>query len=228
VGDRSADPIREKRPHPHGSWVERLLLEALTPDRLALAIAALGELEAKSAVARPEERKFLGFTISNDGSERRIAPKALDKFKTQVRDKTPRTRGISLQQLIEDLTPYLIGWRGYFGLCQTHVCSRTSKRGSAEDYARIFGGSGRTGTTASTNCADGEFIWTYQLHRSLKRHSRQAIGLLLKLSAANFEGCASAISMGWHHTYGHALRPFAGGIWGESKAEALCFRWLRC
>ena len=37
--------------------------------------------EAKSAVARPEERKFLGFSISNDGSERRIAPKTLDKFK---------------------------------------------------------------------------------------------------------------------------------------------------
>jgi group II intron maturase/reverse transcriptase-like protein len=75
--------------------------------------------EAKSAVARPEERKFLGFSISNDGSERRIAPKALDKFKMQVRDMTRRTRGTSLQQLIEDLTPYLIGWRGYFGFCQT-------------------------------------------------------------------------------------------------------------
>jgi RNA-directed DNA polymerase len=75
--------------------------------------------EAKSAVARPEERKFLGFSISNDGSERRIAPKALDKFKMQIRDLTRRTRGISLPQLIEDLTPYLIGWRGYFGFCQT-------------------------------------------------------------------------------------------------------------
>ena len=75
--------------------------------------------ETKSAVARPEERKFLGFSISNDGSERRIAPKALDKFKTQIRDMTRRTRGISLPQLIEDLTPYLIGWRGYFGFCQT-------------------------------------------------------------------------------------------------------------
>src|SRR6202030_1512545 len=75
--------------------------------------------EAKSAVARPEERKFLGFSISNDGSERRIAPKALDKFKTQIREMTRRTRGIGLQQLIEDLTPYLVGWRGYFGFCQT-------------------------------------------------------------------------------------------------------------
>src|SRR6201989_1949657 len=57
--------------------------------------------EAKSAVAQPEERKFLGFSISNDGSERRIAPKALGKFKAQIRDMTRRTRGISLKQLID-------------------------------------------------------------------------------------------------------------------------------
>src|SRR5215472_15171422 len=44
--------------------------------------------EAKSAVARPEERKFLGFSISNDGAERRIAPKALETFKTRVREQT--------------------------------------------------------------------------------------------------------------------------------------------
>jgi len=74
---------------------------------------------AFSSVARPEERKFLGFTISNDGSERRIAPKALGKFQTRIRDMTRRIRGISLSQLIEELRPYLIGWRGYFGFCQT-------------------------------------------------------------------------------------------------------------
>ncbi|UVC19214.1 group II intron reverse transcriptase/maturase [Mesorhizobium onobrychidis] len=75
--------------------------------------------EAKSAVARPEERKFLGFSIANDGSERRIAPKALAKFKALIRDMTRRTRGISLPQLVKELKPYLIGWRGYFGFCQT-------------------------------------------------------------------------------------------------------------
>ena len=75
--------------------------------------------EAKSAVARPEERKFLGFSISNDGSERRIAPKALDKFKERIREMTSRTRGLGLPQIIAELTPYLIGWRGYFGFCQT-------------------------------------------------------------------------------------------------------------
>ena len=70
-------------------------------------------------MARPEERKFLGFTISNDGSERRIAPKTLDKFETRIRDMTRRTRGISLPHVVKELTPYLIGWRGYFGFCQT-------------------------------------------------------------------------------------------------------------
>ena len=57
--------------------------------------------------------------IANDGSERRIAPKALAKFKAQIREMTRRTLGFSLPQVIEDLAPYLLGWRGYFGFCQT-------------------------------------------------------------------------------------------------------------
>ena len=75
--------------------------------------------ESKSAVARPEERKFLGFSIANDGSQRHIAPKAIQKFKARVRELTCRTRGVSLAQLIEPLARYLVGWRGYFGFCQT-------------------------------------------------------------------------------------------------------------
>ena len=85
--------------------------------------------EAKSAVARPKERKFLGFSIANDGRERRIAPKALDRFKGRIRDMTRRTRGISLAQVIEELTPYLIGWRGYFGFCQTQLPHRCASGG---------------------------------------------------------------------------------------------------
>src|SRR4249920_2831229 len=49
--------------------------------------------EAKSAVALPGERKFLGFTIANNGAERRIASKALSKFKVKIRDMTSRTLG---------------------------------------------------------------------------------------------------------------------------------------
>jgi RNA-directed DNA polymerase len=81
--------------------------------------------ESKSAVARPEERKFLGFTISNDGSERRIAAKSLERFKARARELTDRTRGVSVDQLVEPLARYLIGWRGYFGFCQTPVVLST-------------------------------------------------------------------------------------------------------
>ena len=75
--------------------------------------------EAKSAVARPEERKFLGFSIANDGSERRIAPKALAKFKAQNPGHDPPDTRDQPATVIEDLAPYLLGWRGYFGFCQT-------------------------------------------------------------------------------------------------------------
>ena len=74
---------------------------------------------SKSAVARPEERKFLGFRITNDGSQRQIAPQAIERFKTRVRELTRRTLGVSVPQLVEKLAPYLIGWRGYFGFCDT-------------------------------------------------------------------------------------------------------------
>lgn len=74
----------------------------------------------KSAVARPWERKFLGFSFTN-GKEpkRRIAPKALDRFKKRVRELTQRTRGVSLERMIADLAIYVRGWGSYFSLCQT-------------------------------------------------------------------------------------------------------------
>jgi RNA-directed DNA polymerase len=76
--------------------------------------------EAKSAVARPHTRKFLGFTFSDRVQvKRRIAPKALARFKDRIRELTQRTRGISVDQLIGTLKRYLSGWRGYFGFCET-------------------------------------------------------------------------------------------------------------
>jgi RNA-directed DNA polymerase len=76
--------------------------------------------DAKSAVARPWERKFLGFTFTaNRQPKRRVAPKALARFHQKVRELTRRTRGISLQAMVKQLTTYLRGWGSYFGFCQT-------------------------------------------------------------------------------------------------------------
>src|SRR5262244_2735170 len=76
--------------------------------------------KAKSAVAKPSVRKFLGLSFTG-GREpwRRIAPQALARFKARVREWTRRTRGASLPQIVKELSVYLIGWRGYFGFCQT-------------------------------------------------------------------------------------------------------------
>jgi RNA-directed DNA polymerase len=79
--------------------------------------------QQKSAVARPWERKFLGFSFTSAGiPKRRIAPKAVDrfkKFKKRVRELTNRTRGVSTERMAEELSRYLRGWMGYFGKCET-------------------------------------------------------------------------------------------------------------
>jgi RNA-directed DNA polymerase len=74
---------------------------------------------AKSAVARPWDRSFLGFSVRHEyGLRRCIAPKALARFKHRVRLITGRHRGVSLRQLVQDLSRYLRGWAGYFGFSQ--------------------------------------------------------------------------------------------------------------
>jgi len=72
----------------------------------------------KSAVDRPWRRKFLGFTFTTQ-RKRSISPQARKKFKGRVRKLTKRNRGSSLQRVVSELRSYLIGWRGYYGFCET-------------------------------------------------------------------------------------------------------------
>src|SRR6202140_5382231 len=96
---------------------ERVLagIERFLEKRLKLKIN-----KAKSAVAKPSVRKFLGFSFTGGTApRRRIAPQAIVRFKARVRELTRRTGGRSLAQIVKELSVYLIGWRGYFGFCQT-------------------------------------------------------------------------------------------------------------
>jgi RNA-directed DNA polymerase len=84
-------------------------------DRLKLKVNA-----SKSAVARPAERKFLGFSFTTGRRpKRRIAPQSLLRFKKRIRELTKRNRGVRLERMIADLRQYLTGWRSYFGFCET-------------------------------------------------------------------------------------------------------------
>jgi RNA-directed DNA polymerase len=76
--------------------------------------------EAKSAVGRPQERKFLGFSFTEGPEVKRvIAPKSLDRFKQRVREVTRRAKGVSMEKTLGELAPYMRGWRNYFGFCET-------------------------------------------------------------------------------------------------------------
>jgi RNA-directed DNA polymerase len=73
----------------------------------------------KSAVARPWDRSFLGFTVTKDAEpRRRIADKVVRRFKDRVRALTRRHGGIALDRVIGTLNPYLRGWAGYFGFSE--------------------------------------------------------------------------------------------------------------
>jgi len=64
--------------------------------------------EQKSAVARPWERKLLGFSFTSGWvPKRRMAPKAVIRFRVRVRELTDRTRGRSTEQMATELTRYL-------------------------------------------------------------------------------------------------------------------------
>lgn len=74
---------------------------------------------AKSAVARPWERKLLGFSFTpGQQSKRRIAPKAQEKMKDRVREVTCKTHR-SFQAVMGELRRFLLGWLGYFRFCET-------------------------------------------------------------------------------------------------------------
>jgi len=74
----------------------------------------------KSAVAKPQQRKFLGFSFTRDEKPRRkLARQTVERFKRDVRHHTRPSRGRSLEQIVRDLTDYLRGWRGYYGFCET-------------------------------------------------------------------------------------------------------------
>ncbi len=78
--------------------------------------------EAKSAVASAFGRKFLGYALwVTRGKEVKckVADKPLSNFKARIRQLTRRSGGRSLEQVVEKLRPYLLGWKAYFGLAQT-------------------------------------------------------------------------------------------------------------
>ena len=84
--------------------------------------------ESKSAVASAFGRKFLGFELyetRKDEVKRAVSRKALETFKQRIRQLTRRSGGRSIEQVVEGLRPYVLGWKAYFGMVQTPNVWRT-------------------------------------------------------------------------------------------------------
>jgi len=97
----------------------------------------------KSAVARPWERKFLGFSFTNHKQpKRRLAPKAVVRFKERVRELARRTRGIRLAQMVHELAEYSAAGSATLGDAKHRECSPSRRNGSDIDFGRWFGNSG--------------------------------------------------------------------------------------
>jgi group II intron reverse transcriptase/maturase len=76
---------------------------------------------AKSAVARPSERHFLGFRLEEDIErgivEIRLSERSKERIMARIKELTPRNWGNTLEACIGLVNTYLIGWYGYFRIC---------------------------------------------------------------------------------------------------------------
>jgi len=77
--------------------------------------------EAKSAVDRPWNRQFLGFTFTmRQPNRRQVSEKAQNALKATVRAITGRTRGRTIRQIVQELRQLMLGWRAFFGFAEVH------------------------------------------------------------------------------------------------------------
>jgi RNA-directed DNA polymerase len=83
--------------------------------------------EAKSAVARPETRHFLGFRLQKqaDGQvEVLLSERSIKRLRERIVQLIPRSRGRSLKAAIQAVNQYLVGWSGFFRICTEDIKRR--------------------------------------------------------------------------------------------------------
>jgi group II intron reverse transcriptase/maturase len=85
--------------------------------------------QAKSAVARPEDRHFVGFSLRRTPAdptvEVELSARSKDRINRRIRELTPRAWGQSFSGCITALNTYLRGWVNFFGTSCTDAVVRT-------------------------------------------------------------------------------------------------------
>jgi len=87
---------------------------------------------SKSAVAKPEERHFLGFSLRREpldaSTEVRLSKRTKERIDSKIRELTPRNWGNTLKVCLNQLNVYLTGWISFFGICTQEVESELRRR----------------------------------------------------------------------------------------------------
>jgi len=149
--------------------------------------------EAKSAVASVFQRKFLGYSfwVAPGGKvKRRVANKAMATFKQRVRKLTRRSGGRSLEQVVERLRSYVLGWKGYFRLAETPKVWRELDQWIRHRMRAIQLKQWRRGRTAyrellARGASPDVACMVTGNYRRLWRNSGQALNMVLDLSWAD-------------------------------------------
>jgi hypothetical protein len=137
--------------------------------------------ETKSAVARPQERKFLGFSFTNNpGTRRAIAPKALERFKDKIRKITRQAKGVSIETTVKRLATYMVGMARLLQLLRNpRGADRPYSLGAAQAAMRTLAtvedstpSSGCVAATRSASTSGRSYGW--QWARSLVPGPRQS------------------------------------------------------
>jgi len=123
------DKEREKRGHTFGRYADDCNIYVKSNragERVLASVTRFRSRKLKlkvnaqrSAVDRPWQRKFLGFTVTNSGPHRsKVGEKALERFKAVIRRITHRTRGQSIRPVRAEMGKYINGGKAYFGCAQ--------------------------------------------------------------------------------------------------------------
>lgn len=91
-------------------------LEAFLRERLRLTVN-----REKSAVARPWDRKFLGYTVTRQGTKLAVSPKSIERLRAKLLPILRRTARGNLQAAIEALAPIIRGWVAYYRLARVRA-----------------------------------------------------------------------------------------------------------